>query len=48
MTLYFTPSQYEVVAEALTMHGAVKVGRELANKEEALIKALSSAKAALH
>jgi hypothetical protein len=30
------------------MHGAVKVGRELANKEEALISALSSTKGALH
>jgi len=48
ITLYLTPPQYEVFAEAVTMHGAVKVGRELANKERALISALSSTKGALH
>jgi hypothetical protein len=48
ITLYLAPPQYEVFAEAVTMHGAVKVGRELANKEEALISALSSSRGALH
>lgn len=41
ITLYLTPDQYEVFAEAVIAHGAVKVGGGLANKEEGLINALS-------
>jgi hypothetical protein len=42
ITLYLTPDQYEVFSGAVTANGAVKVGGGLANKEKALINALSS------
>lgn len=38
--LYFTPQQHDVFAKALKAHGAVQTGKGLADKEEALIKAL--------
>ncbi len=42
--LYLTPDQYNMFAEAVTAHGAVKVGSGLANKEQGLIGALSTPK----
>ncbi len=38
--LYFSPKQYEKFAKSISKHGAVKVGRRFAGKEEALIRAL--------
>lgn len=42
ITLYLTPDQYEIFYEAVTANGAIKIGTGLANKEKALINALSS------
>jgi hypothetical protein len=44
ITLYLTPDQYEVFADAVIAHGAVKIGSGLANKEQALTDALCSDK----
>lgn len=43
--LYLEPEQHDVFADALKANGAVQTGNGLANKEEALIKALSSSRA---
>lgn len=42
--MYLTPEQHAVFEKALLAHGAIKVGKGLIDKEEALIRALSSAK----
>lgn len=42
--LYFEPAQYDVFEKALLAHGAIKVGRGLIDKEEALLHALINPK----
>lgn len=46
-TVYLEPEQHDVFADALKANGAVQTGNGLANKEVALIKALSSSRAIL-
>lgn len=42
--LYLEPDQYDVFEKVLLAHGAIKVGRGLIDKEQALIHALSDMK----
>lgn len=43
VTLYMTPAQHTAFAQAILLHGAVKVGRGLIGKEAALIRLIEAA-----